>query len=105
MFTTNVFRRVWSCREFVLYLGKTFKMEQEIKSVCEQLREVRNASGFSLDVVCERANLDKSTVSKYERGLLVPKPATIGKWANVLGCEVRVSLERVPSEGQLGSTR
>ena len=64
----------------------------EIKELCLQLQTVRKGNGMSLDLLSEMADIDKSTLSKYERGVLCPKFDTLKKWAQVLGQSVSIQV-------------
>ena len=66
----------------------------EIRTLCSQLQEKRKHDGVSLDYLAAKSDIDKSTLSKYERGVLCPKFDTLKKWAQVLG--QRVSIEVNP---------
>lgn len=70
-----------------------------IYGVCKELASIRTGRGLSLDLVAEVSNIHKSTLSKYERGLLSPKIATLDVWAQSLGHEVCVTLESRISSG------
>ena len=63
--------------------------------MCLQLQELRKKDGVSLDMVSALSDIDKSTLSKYERGVLCPKFDTLRKWANVLGHQVSIELRPV----------
>lgn len=65
-----------------------------VDNVCTQLSEIRKEKKISLDLLSDVANIHKSTLSKYERGLLTPKIGTVEVWAQALGHEVCVSLEK-----------
>lgn len=67
----------------------------EIKELCLQLQEVRKGDGISLDLLAEMSEIDKSTLSKYERGVLCPKFDTLKKWAQVLGQSVSIQVHPV----------
>jgi transcriptional regulator with XRE-family HTH domain len=67
----------------------------EIRNLCVQLQELRKGDGVSLDVLSEKSDIDKSTLSKYERGVLCPKFDTLKKWANVLGHRVSIEVNPV----------
>lgn len=67
----------------------------EIRTMCLQLQELRKKDGVSLDMVSALSDIDKSTLSKYERGILCPKFDTLRKWANVLGHQVSIELRPV----------
>lgn len=67
----------------------------EIRTMCLQLQELRKKDGVSLDMVSALSDIDKSTLSKYERGVLCPKFDTLRKWANVLGHQVSIELRPV----------
>lgn len=63
--------------------------------MCLQLKALRQKEVVSLDMVSALSEIDKSTLSKYERGVLCPKFDTLKKWANVLGHEVSIELRPV----------
>jgi len=67
----------------------------EIRTMCLQLKALRQKEVVSLDMVSALSEIDKSTLSKYERGVLCPKFDTLKKWANVLGHEVSIELRPV----------
>ena len=67
----------------------------EIKELCLQLQTVRKGNGMSLDLLSEMADIDKSTLSKYERGILCPKFDSLKKWAQVLGQSVSIQVRPV----------
>lgn len=64
-----------------------------VDGLCHELSEIRKEKKISLDILSEVANIHKSTLSKYERGLLSPKIGTVEVWAQALGHEVCVRLE------------
>jgi len=63
--------------------------------MCLQLKGLRQKELVSLDMVSALSEIDKSTLSKYERGVLCPKFDTLKKWANVLGHQVTIELRPV----------
>jgi transcriptional regulator with XRE-family HTH domain len=65
-----------------------------IYGLCKELASIRTERGLSLDVVADVSNIHKSTLSKYERGLLSPKINTVEVWAESLGHEVCASLRK-----------
>jgi len=67
----------------------------EIKTLCLKLQDVRRENGMSLDLLSEASDIDKSTLSKYERGVLCPKFDTLKKWAQVLGQSVSIQVHPV----------
>jgi len=67
----------------------------EIRDLCLQLQDVRKSRGVSLDMVADWSEIDKSTLSKYERGVLCPKFDTLKKWAMVLGQSVSIQVSPV----------
>lgn len=71
----------------------------EIRELCVQLHGLRKRDGVSLDVLADKSEIDKSTLSKYERGVLCPKFDTLKKWAGVLGhdltMEIRPAFETI----------
>lgn len=71
---------------------------EEIKDLCLKLQEVRKDKGVSLDLLAAMSEIDKSTLSKYERGVLCPKFDTLQKWARVLGQSVSIQVQPVFEE-------
>jgi len=53
------------------------------------LRELRKERGLSLEAVSVLAGIDLATVSRLERGLHEPRPATIVKLARGLGIRAK----------------
>jgi transcriptional regulator with XRE-family HTH domain len=50
----------------------------------ENLREARRAAGLSQEELAERAGVDRSAISDYERGRREPNLSTIVKLASAL---------------------
>lgn len=69
-------------------------MVTDLTLVCDALRQERVDRKISLDLVCELGRLDKSSLSKYERGLQTPKAETVQRWAGVFGYKLCFSLQK-----------
>lgn len=60
---------------------------------CRKLRELREASGLTVEEFCKQYNLrfdgrlNKSTVSRYENGLQEPMISTVKKMADFFGID------------------
>jgi transcriptional regulator with XRE-family HTH domain len=65
-----------------------------INVVCSNLHQIRKESKVSLDIIAELSEIHKSTLSKYERGLMTPKLDTLEKWSNTLGYTLSLSLDK-----------
>lgn len=69
-------------------------MSKTIEDICTTLHEIRREKKVSLNVMADLADIDKSTLSKYERGLKLPKLDTLEKWSNTLGYTVSINLHK-----------
>ena len=76
-------------------------MNATTSSIVYALRDLRQEKGASLDIVAQLCEIDKSTLSKYERGLMNPKIDTLEKWANALGRTITVNLHQALVEADL----
>jgi transcriptional regulator with XRE-family HTH domain len=65
-----------------------------IEDICTTLHDIRREKKVSLNVMADLADIDKSTLSKYERGLKLPKLDTLEKWSNTLGYTVSINLHK-----------
>jgi len=65
-----------------------------INVVCSNLHQIRKESKVSLDIIADLSEIHKSTLSKYERGLMTPKLDTLEKWSNTLGYTLSLSLHK-----------
>jgi len=65
-----------------------------IEDICTTLHDIRKEKKVSLNVMADLADIDKSTLSKYERGLKLPKLDTLEKWSNTLGYTVSINLHK-----------
>jgi len=63
------------------------------KSIADHLVARRKALGLSQREVAALADISPDALSKWERGYYRPDDASIGKWANALGCGYRVTRE------------
>lgn len=78
---------------FLATFGGMENQRNLLDALCTELSTIRKEKKISLDLLAEEANIHKSTLSKYERGLLSPKIGTVETWAHALGHNVCVSLE------------
>jgi transcriptional regulator with XRE-family HTH domain len=69
-------------------------MNATANSIAFALRDLRKEKGASLDIIAQLCEIDKSTLSKYERGVMNPKLDTLEKWANALGRTITVNLHQ-----------
>lgn len=69
-------------------------MNATINSIVFALRDLRQEKGASLDIIAQLSEIDKSTLSKYERGVMNPKLDTLEKWANALERTITVNLHQ-----------
>ncbi|MDA8620718.1 helix-turn-helix domain-containing protein [Planctomycetota bacterium] len=69
-------------------------MSKTIEDICTTLHDIRREKKVSLNVMADLADIDKSTLSKYERGLKLPKLDTLEKWSNTLGYTVSINLHK-----------
>jgi transcriptional regulator with XRE-family HTH domain len=63
------------------------------------LRELRKQRGWTLEVVSFLAQLDQSTVSRLERGLVEPTPETTVRLARTFGISIG-RLQRLLAEAR-----
>ncbi len=64
-----------------------------------ELREIRKARGLTLESVAYLAGVDPATVSRIERGEVVPKPETVVTIARALGVSVKRIAPRESAHG------
>lgn len=67
--------------------------EMQILDACITLKKIRQDNNLSLETVEGLADIPKAAISKYERGLKLPKVTTLSRWANALGSQVQISLK------------
>ena len=77
----------------VLY-AYIYGMNATINDICLKLKELREVKNVSLLILADLCEIDKSTLSKYERGVKTPKLDTLEKWANALGRTVTIGLHQ-----------
>lgn len=58
-------------------------------SVGDRIRQRRTALGLTQLELASRLDLDSMSVSRWERGVVVPRPETVVRIADALGVEVR----------------
>lgn len=56
------------------------------KKVDNYLKELRDAKGWSQEELSAKSNVGRTVISQFENGEKRPKPSTIMKLANALGC-------------------
>ena len=64
-----------------------------------ELRKIRRERGLTLQAVGYLAGVDAATVSRIERGEVVPKPETIVTIAKALGVSVKRIVPKEPAHG------
>jgi transcriptional regulator with XRE-family HTH domain len=69
-------------------------MSKTILDICTTLHDIRKEKNVSLNIMADLSDIDKSTLSKYERGLKIPKLDTLEKWSNTLGYTISINLHK-----------
>jgi XRE family transcriptional regulator, regulator of sulfur utilization len=62
------------------------------------LKSARSAAGLSQEELADRAGLDRTTPSLYERGLRQPTIATLISLSAALGCDCALLLQQTVAE-------
>lgn len=57
-------------------------------SVRERLRQLRKETGWTRDEFCERTDISRNTLVRYETGQVVPKLEIVGRIASATGYSV-----------------
>ena len=70
-------------------------LEMQMIQICLDMKKIRTDNKLSLDMVGELSDIPKSAISKYERGVLLPKVTTLQRWANVLGHTLTIAASPV----------
>ena len=65
----------------------------------ENLKKIRKDKGYTQEILAEKLNVVRQTVSKWEKGLSLPDVDMLSKIANVLETDVNILLE-----GQITTT-
>ena len=65
----------------------------------ENLKKIRKDKGYTQEILAEKLNVVRQTVSKWERGLSLPDVDMLSKIANVLKTDVNILLD-----GQITTT-
>ena len=65
----------------------------------ENLKKIRKDKGYTQEILAEKLNVVRQTVSKWEKGLSLPDVDMLSKIANVLETDVNILLD-----GQITST-
>ncbi len=65
------------------------------KAISEELIELRNAKNLSQEKLANLANVDRSYISRIERGLIVPTVAHLIKLCGPLGIKASEFMRRV----------
>lgn len=69
-------------------------------NIGEQIRNARNAKGWTQAALAEKMNVSRSAVANWEQGQRLPDMITLVRLVNVLGCQIGgVSMSQVPLEG------
>ena len=65
----------------------------------ENLKKIRKDKGYTQEILAEKLNVVRQTVSKWEKGLSLPDVDMLSKMANVLETDVNILLD-----GQITTT-
>lgn len=65
----------------------------------ENLKKIRKDKGYTQEILAEKLNVVRQTVSKWEKGLSLPNVDMLSKIANVLETDVNILLD-----GQITTT-
>ena len=65
----------------------------------ENLKKIRKDKGYTQEILAEKLNVVRQTVSKWEKGLSLPDVGMLSKIANVLETDVNILLD-----GQITTT-
>lgn len=65
----------------------------------ENLKKIRKDKGYTQEIIAEKLNVVRQTVSKWEKGLSLPDVDMLSKIANVLETDVNILLD-----GQITTT-
>lgn len=65
----------------------------------ENLKKIRKDKGYTQEILAEKLNVVRQTVSKWEKGLSLPDVDVLSKIANVLETDVNILLD-----GQITTT-
>jgi ribosome-binding protein aMBF1 (putative translation factor) len=80
-------------------IARTCDMPAKSKYQPTYIRQWRNHRGMSLDQLAERVPMDKSNLSKVERGLLPYNQEMLERLADALRTDVASLLMRNPADG------
>ena len=67
--------------------------------LAENLKKIRKDNGYTQEILAEKLNVVRQTVSKWEKGLSLPDVDMLSKIANVLETDVNILLD-----GQITTT-
>lgn len=59
----------------------------------ENLKKIRKDKGYTQEILAEKLNVVRQTVSKWEKGLSLPDVDMLSKMANVLETDVNILLD------------
>ena len=59
----------------------------------ENLKKIRKDKGYTQEILAEKLNVVRQTVSKWEKGLSLPDVDMLSKIANVLETDVNILLD------------
>lgn len=67
----------------------------------ENLKKIRKDKGYTQEILAEKLNVVRQTVSKWEKGLSLPDVDMLSKIANVLETDVNILLDgQITTTGQ-----
>lgn len=78
-------------------------MEQSVVAVAENLRNIREQRGLSLDQLAGRTGVSKSMLRQIEKGMSSPTISTIWKIANGLRVSFTALLRKPMAEAEVGN--
>ena len=67
--------------------------------LAENLKKIRKDKGYTQEILAEKLNVVRQTVSKWEKGLSLPDVDMLSKIANVLETDVNILID-----GQITTT-
>ena len=74
-------------------------IKEDRGTLAENLKKIRKDKGYTQEILAEKLNVVRQTVSKWEKGLSLPDVDMLSKIANVLETDVNILLD-----GQITTT-
>ena len=74
-------------------------IKEDRRMFAENLKKIRKDKGYTQEILAEKLNVVRQTVSKWEKGLSLPDVDMLSKIANVLETDVNILLD-----GQITTT-